>query len=330
MNWKLLVPLFLIMLGTSISQGRPPLSVVIIGGGPAGLATAIEAALSGAVVTVVEKRSVYERPQRLFLLDHSLELLKKWGVNSPELKIIGIKDERLGLIRICLLEEALLHRAQELGVTVLQGEFQELQEREVLLAGGELLPFDLLVGADGAHSLVRQALGIALDFKGQGKAGAALIRSSDASIDISPELQHGEAFVRKFQFPGMSLIFMQHPQAATKDDIVILCQASGWQAQAEQINADQALLSLDVDVYLQRARRFSLEDRGALLVGDAAGTASFFRGMGANHALQTAENAGEFLKTHNYVQFEEEMDLATNALIEDSSHLFLQATERPF
>ena len=60
--------------------------VLVIGGGPAGLATAIEAADSGAQVTVVEKRKSYSRSQSVFLFDASIKLLEKWKVNIPESK----------------------------------------------------------------------------------------------------------------------------------------------------------------------------------------------------------------------------------------------------
>jgi flavin-dependent dehydrogenase len=59
-------------------------------------------------------------------------------------------------------------------------------------------------------------------------------------------------------------------------------------------------------------------------VGDAAGTGSFFRGRGANHALETAEIAGRLFKTGGYESFESEMDKATGAFIEDSAFLFIE------
>lgn len=322
--WTLIL---LALVGVSFVILKPPVAVVIVGGGPAGLATAIEARQAGARVTVVEKRNAYQRPQRLFLFEHSLGLLEKWGVDSSELNKMGVGEECVGIVRISSLEEALLKRAQELGVLVIQDEFVELsqQKRSITLEGGESLPYDILVAADGAHSSVRQALGIELDFMGQGKAGTALIPSDDASlIEVSPDIQHGASFIKKFYFPGMHFMFFQGPVSATQEDFITLCNASGWVSQAEQIARRQARLLLDVDVYLQKATKFSLQDRGALLVGDAAGTASFSRGMGANHALETAEIAGRFFRSNDFARFEAEMDKSTSGLVEDSAFLFVK------
>jgi len=326
---KLLLSLSIVLVGVVFASLKPSVSVVIIGGGPAGLSTAIEARQAGACVTVVEKRSVYERPQRIFLFEHSLGLLEKWEVESPELIKVKLGEERIGIVRISALEEALLKRAEKLGVFFIQEEFVGLsqQERSIILGSGGSLSYDILVAADGVHSQVRQALGIEVDLISQGKAGAALIPSSEEEfslIEVSSDIQHGTSFIKKFYFPGMHFMFLQGPFSATQEDFITLCKACGWDSQAEQIAAGSARLLLDVDVYLQKAKNFSLQNQGALLVGDAAGTGTFFRGMGANHALKTAEIAGHFFRSNNFESFEAEMDKSTSALIEDSAFLFLK------
>src|SRR5579872_1381381 len=141
--------MFLLLIGLVLAAfifARSPVSVVIIGGGPAGLATAIEAKQAGAIVTVVEKRSAYEREQQLFLRGHSIALLEKWKVDSPWLKKVEIGDKRVGFIPISALEEALLKRARKLGVRVIQDEFIELSEnrRSVILSGKGAISYDIL------------------------------------------------------------------------------------------------------------------------------------------------------------------------------------------
>lgn len=329
---KFRLPILFVLIALTFAAfktSHSPASVVIIGGGPAGLATAIEAIESGAEVTVVEKRSAYERNQQLFLFDRSLSLLKKWEATPPELIEVEIADKRIGFVQISALERVLLRRAQELGVHVIQDKFIECSKkgRFAILEERGSVPYDILIAADGMHSLVRESLGIELILMGQGKAGAAFFPLNEWEplnpIDISSPLQHESSFVRKFQFPKVTMIFLQGPVSAGKDDFIALCKASGWDFQAKQIEEDKALLLLDVDVYLQKASRFSLPDRRVLLVGDAAGTASFFRGRGANHALETAEIAGCFFKTADYGRFEAEMNKSANSLIEDSAFLFI-------
>lgn len=324
---KLWLVLSLVLIEVAFSSLTPPVSVVIIGGGPAGLATAIEATQAGAQVTVVEKRSAYERAQRIFLFEHSLGLLEKWEVESRELNKVKVGADRIGIVRISALEEALLKRARELGVLIIQDVFVGLSQQEysIILEEGGPMTYDILVAADGTHSQVRKAFGLELDLLSQGKAGAALILSSEDElplIDVSPDIQHGSYFIKKFYFPGMHFMFLQSPDSATQEDFITVCKASGWVSQAEQITVGNARLLLDVDVYLQKARNFSLQNRGVLLVGDAAGTGTFFRGMGANHALETAEIAGRFFRSNDFENFEAEMDQSTNALIEDSTFLF--------
>lgn len=60
-----------------LSGHERPLSIVMIGGGPAGLGAAIEAKLGGAHVTIVEKREAYTREQYFFLWGASLSILKQ-------------------------------------------------------------------------------------------------------------------------------------------------------------------------------------------------------------------------------------------------------------
>lgn len=57
--------LFLLVFGvcSHLFCSDAPLSIVIVGGGPAGLATAIVAKEQGAQVTVIEKRASYSREQ---------------------------------------------------------------------------------------------------------------------------------------------------------------------------------------------------------------------------------------------------------------------------
>ncbi len=303
-------------------------SVVIIGGGPAGLSSAIEAKQAGASVKVIEKRGAYEREQMLFLFEHSLDLLKKWKAAPAGLSVVGVGDRRIGFVQISELENALLHRAKELGVEVIQDQFVGFSKKGRLarLKKTGSIPYDLLIAADGVHSLVRQSIGIELDRLSQGKAGAAFfLLGKDQPpnpIEVLPHVQHGSSFVRKFQFPELTLVFLQGPQSATKEDFIRLCKASGWDLQAKQVAANEALLLLDVDVFLQRATRFSLKDRGVLLIGDAAATGSFFRGKGANYALESAEIAGRFFQTNDYERFEVELNQATDVLVEDNAFLF--------
>ena len=60
------------------------------------------------------------------------------------------------------------------------------------------------------------------------------------------------------------------------------------------------------------------------MIGDAAASASFFEGMGANTGFRAAEIAGCFFANRDELAFQDEMKRATNFMIQDSLYLFVQ------
>ncbi|HUD01888.1 MAG TPA: NAD(P)/FAD-dependent oxidoreductase [Rhabdochlamydiaceae bacterium] len=315
-------------------QSKEPPSVVIIGGGPAGLATAIEAHQSGAVVTVVEKRDSYSRPQILFLLNSSIKLLEKWKVAIPQMRVIDLGDgDRIGFVQIKHLEESLENRVKELGIQKITGEFKELSPNALLVTSQDkelILSYDILVGADGVHSRVRDALGISMNVLGTGKGAFAVIRQTTSTeVDISPAIKQDGLFLRRMKVPSASVIFIQSSIDASKNLLQKAIKEQGWHNEAEQL--DKAIIGTDIPITLQQAQTFSNEKESAILVGDAAATASFFQGMGANTALKTAEIAGNFFKNYrtSYQEFNRAMKNTTDELIEDSRFLFVSETPTP-
>ncbi len=318
-------------------EKNTPLSILIIGGGPAGLATAIEAKAHGCIATVVEKRESYSRSQWLFLLDPSLKLLEKWSVSTPQMRVADLGDgECLGIVRIKHLEEQLEKRAQELEVKKIFGEFQGFgSDQTAVIVTPEknerLIPYDIIVGADGSHSRVREALGIEKNCLGTAVGAFALISDpTDPStdIDISPPIKEKDVFLRRIKVPSTSILFIQAPLSASKTKLQEALTAQGWIKEAKAVEENKAFVATDIDIFLQQAQTFSNEQKSAVLVGDAAASASFFQGLGANTALKTAEIGGHFFKeiqTHNqtaFQNFNQAMKETTDALIEDSAFLF--------
>jgi 2-polyprenyl-6-methoxyphenol hydroxylase-like FAD-dependent oxidoreductase len=313
-----------------------PLSVLIIGGGPAGLATAIEAKNQGCRVTIVEKRDAYSRPQTLFLLDSSLKLFEKWEVDISPIRIVDLGDgTSMGFVSIKQLEEQLEKKALALGVEKIHGEFLGFKSNEAALVktcnkDEVAFLYDILVAADGTHSKVREALAIERDCLGSAKGAVLKIDVEDTSteIDVSPAIKIEDGFLRRTKVPKASIIFGQFPLKATKEVLQKAFEAQGWSKEVKALVENKALVGEEIDVFLHQARTFSHVEKSAILVGDAAATASFFQGRGANTALKTAEAAGSFIKEVQehpkaaFQNFNQTVKEITTEMIEDSAFLF--------
>jgi len=337
-NFILLLPFLLIPFHLFAFESPTPECqnhVVVIGGGPAGLATAIEARKAGFRVQVIEKRSEYTRPQVVFLNENSIQLLKNWGADLQQVKLIEIAPQKSkGIVELRILEELLAKRTKELNIEILRATFDGFNSDQSLVvttdSGAQrTLPYDFVVGADGAHSKTREALGISVTHFGDAKALATFVRvppSTKPGFDVSPALRGPSYYLKRIKIVAGSVIFMQSYNDISEQEFRDAVANAGWHEEAEML-AEQ-LGRLKVDVTLQQALVFSAKAKAAILVGDASATASFFNGMGANTAFKTAEAAGLFFQTVQeqgaaaYETFDLSLKLATDAMIQDSQFLF--------
>lgn len=325
----------------SVCNHQDPLSVVVIGGGPAGLATAIVAQQNGADVTLIEKRESYSREQIVLLFDEALTLLENWHVVFPQMRMSCTRNGiKAAFVRLCDLESSLARRVNELGIRTLHGEFKSLLESEskVLIASCDeetCLPYDILVGADGTHSDVRKAIDIQTNQYGEavGMCAAVLLQSpAEMSIDTNKS-EH--VFVRRIKSPpAFSMVFAQSMsgclEGISRSQFLQALEDAGWKEEAQLLKEGKSQLFIDrIDIVLQQAKMFSNNSKKAILVGDSAATASFFEGRGANTAIKTAALAGDFIRNIQnrqedaYTIFNEAMRAATDRLINGSRYLFV-------
>jgi 2-polyprenyl-6-methoxyphenol hydroxylase-like FAD-dependent oxidoreductase len=341
MQNKIIHLIIVIFLSLSLfaKESEPrPLSVLIIGGGPAGLATAIEAKTSGFAVTVIEKREAYTRSQTLFLLDSSLKFLDKWEIDIPQMHLMDLGEgTRIGIVQIKYLEEQLGKKARQLGVNKITGQFRGFSTKKtaLILSSGKkelAIPYDVIVAADGTHSSVRDSLGIKANCLGTASGAFTFVSDPmDVSkqVEITPAIKIENGFLRRIKVPCLSIVFIQTHSDASKNCLEKALREQGWTIEALAVAENKTPVVTHVPIFLQQTVAFSDEKASAVLVGDAAATASFFKGMGANTALKTAEIAGRFFKetrAHKetaYLNFNEAMKEATDALIEDSAFLFI-------
>ena len=152
--------------------------VLVVGGGPVGLATAIEARLLGLTVTIVEPRhgsgggGAIDKACGEGLMPGALPALARLGVDPPGFALRGVSyraaghrvDHRFATgegrgVRRTALHDALAERARSLGVVVVGGKVDALeQDSQSVTAGGIRARY--LVAADGLHSTVRRLTGL--------------------------------------------------------------------------------------------------------------------------------------------------------------------------
>ncbi|MGJ4996356.1 UbiH/UbiF family hydroxylase [Bradyrhizobium sp. HKCCYLS3077] len=166
--------------------------VIVVGGGPAGLAAAIALAQAGARTALVARKAPYADNRTTALLGGSVDFLDDIGVwNACRDRAAGLRTMRLvddtgRLIRApevrfvadeiglelfgynianAVLVEALEQRAGEIEGLVRIAEDADSVRSDaeavtVTTASGHALTAQLVVGADGRHSLCREAAGI--------------------------------------------------------------------------------------------------------------------------------------------------------------------------
>ncbi|MEY2227205.1 MULTISPECIES: NAD(P)/FAD-dependent oxidoreductase [Streptomyces] len=151
------------------------IDLLIAGGGPAGLATAIHGALAGLEVVVVEPRPTpIDKACGEGLMPGGVRHLRELGVAVAGQPFHGIRyvdgvsgRGAEGLFRAgpglgarrTELQAALAERAAQLGVRVLPGRVDQVRQ-DVHQIGAAGLTARYLVAADGLHSPVRRGLGL--------------------------------------------------------------------------------------------------------------------------------------------------------------------------
>lgn len=147
--------------------------ILVVGGGPVGLAAAIEARMQGLTVTVVEPREPgIDKACGEGLMPGAVPALARLGVRPDGHPIRGVSYHAAGKriehrfregqglgVRRTALSSALSARAAEVGVERLSARVDSIeQDREGVSAAG--LTARYLLGADGLHSTVRALVGL--------------------------------------------------------------------------------------------------------------------------------------------------------------------------
>jgi flavin-dependent dehydrogenase len=160
------------------------IDLLVAGGGPAGLATAIHGARAGLEVVVVERRrGVVDKACGEGLMPHAVRQLRGLGVHAEgkplrgityvdgQRRVTGRFRNGAGLgVRRTTLHGALLDAAAAAGVKVLHGEIGDVCQDATSVRCGEFCA-RYLAAADGLHSPIRTSLGMAQTSKGPRRFG---------------------------------------------------------------------------------------------------------------------------------------------------------------
>ncbi len=272
------------------------IDLLVAGGGPAGLATAIHAARAGLEAVVVERRrGPVDKACGEGLMPHTLRQLGVLGANPPGMPFNGITyldgQRRVtarfrtgpgrGVRRTCL-HASLLAAATAAGVRIEHGEVGRVSQDATSVRCGDFRA-RYLAAADGLHSPIRAALGLSRPTAGRRRWG---IRRHVAMTPWTDCVQvhwseNAEAYVT--------------PVAEDCVGIAILTtHRGGFREQFEAFPALKALVDghphgQDRAAGPLRQRVRSRTAGRVLLVGDAAGYVDALTGEGLGIAFGAAE-----------------------------------------
>lgn len=322
------------------------MKALVVGGGIAGPAAALALAKAGIEPLVLERRPVVDpevgswftvAPNGLDALEviDALAAVRDQGVPSRSNVMYGATGHRLGKVSLghpldnglvaltmkrSWMAARLERQAERRGIVVRRGaEVSQVTDAgdhvEATLSDGTVLRADLLVGADGVHSRVRQAIDAqapAARYVGLTNFGG-ITRNTPIAGDLEPEAWHfifgSQAFFGAHPTPAGDVVwFVNVPEPEITRDRRRNTTEEEWGRRLLSLVRDDAGPAAD----LVRTGRLELAGdntydlghvptwfRGRMvIIGDAAHAPSPSSGQGASMALEDAVVLAQALRDH--------------------------------
>jgi flavin-dependent dehydrogenase len=272
------------------------IDLLVAGGGPAGLVTALHGARAGLSVLVVERRSgAIDKACGEGLMPHTLRQLERVGVSPRGREFVGIRyvdgsreasaPFRSGAgrgVRRIALHTALLDAVTSAGVTVVQGDVGEVtQDWASVSAAGMRARY--LAAADGLHSPIRRSLGLSLPVRGPRRWGLR------RHVHVAPWTDHvevhwgsrAEAYVTPVADDCVGIAILSSSRGSFDDHL------RDFAALEERVHGRPHGHDMAAGPLRQKVR--SRVAGRVLLVGDAAGYVDALTGEGLGIAFGGAE-----------------------------------------
>ena len=272
------------------------IDLLVAGGGPAGLVTALHAARAGLDVTVVERRTgTIDKACGEGLMPHTVRQLEGLGITLQGRRFRGISyldphrrveaPFRSGYgmgVRRTALHSALLDAASAAGVKLLNGDIGDVSQDSDEVRCGELRA-RYLAAADGLHSPIRRSLGLSRPSRGPRRWGMRRhVRVAPWSDTVEVHWGHGaEAYVTPVADDCVGIAILTTRQGSF-DSHLSEFPALRDRVRGRPHSRDRAAGPLQQRVSGLSAGR-------VLLVGDAAGYVDALTGEGLGIAFGGAE-----------------------------------------
>jgi flavin-dependent dehydrogenase len=301
-----------------VSRGGPALEadVLVVGGGPAGLATALAARRHGLSVVVAERgEPPLDKACGEGLMPDGVAALRSLGVvpglqeGFPFHGIRFIESGRVaearfpqghGLgLRRTRLHRLLADRAQEVGVVLRWRAPVDVRDPERPRVGDRILRCRWIVGADGAQSRVRRSAGLTASWTGPRRIGVRQhfrLRPWSDAVEVHWR-NGGQAYVTPTGPEEVCVAILADAPVRPHDVPAMFPELGRRLGGAEQLGVLRGALSLSLK--LGRVTRGRIA-----LVGDASGAVDAITGEGIALALRQAAALGDALAVGDLARYE--------------------------
>ncbi|MBV8550459.1 MAG: NAD(P)/FAD-dependent oxidoreductase [Acidobacteriaceae bacterium] len=275
--------------------------VCVVGGGPAGLATAIAIRRHGGSVTVIDcSTPPINKPCGEGLMPDSVTALRDLGVALPanigfNLRGIRFADKRSSVcaqfpngvgigVRRTVLHALLVQQAQDVGVQMIWNAKGVRLRDDGVLIGRDLCRADFVVGADGQNSQIRRQAGLGRVAKERRRYGfrrhyRIALWSEYMELHWGPR---GQAYVTPIAEDEICLVMIsRHKHLRLEDALLDFPELNRRLTSGMAISSEMG--SLSISRRLERVCR----DRVAL-VGDASGSVDAITGEGMSLSFKQA------------------------------------------